>query len=114
VSYISSGQLTSTVLYSLPSGFNSNNVLLSPDGTLLYVVNNTSGQVSASFFNATTGVVSAGCVSAQLRGFDSSFSFLSTPLSQLPGSKRSVLDIAEFGQPSAIAVINVSNKGGKC
>ncbi len=114
VSDISSGQLTPTVLYNLPSGFNSNNVLLSPDGTLLYVVNNTSGQVSASFFNATTGVVSAGCVSAQLRGFDSSFSFLSTPLAQLPGSKSSVLYIAEFGQPSAIAVINVSNKGGKC
>jgi Lactonase, 7-bladed beta-propeller len=114
VSDISSGKLTQTVFYSLPSGFNSNNVLLSPDGTLLYVTNNTSGQVSAAFFDAATGVVSGGCISAELNGFDSSFSFLSAPVAQLSTGTGSVLYLAEFGQPSSIAIVNVSASGGQC
>src|SRR5208283_509309 len=92
----------------------SNNVLLSPDGTLLYVTNNTSGQVSAAFFDAATGTVSAGCTSAALRGFDSAFSFLATPVTQLPSGTGSVLYVAEFGQPSSIGVIKVAVSGGTC
>ena len=79
VSDISSGRLTSPVVYSLPSGFNSNNVLLSPDQTLLYIVNNTSGQVSAAFFDKMTGAISGSCISAQLSGFDNTFSFFVRP-----------------------------------
>jgi len=114
VSDISSGQLTSTVLYSLRSGFNSNNILLSPDGTLLYVTNNTSGQISAAFFDSVTGTVSEGCISRKLRGFDSTFSFLSTLATQMSTGTGSVLYVAEFGQPSAIGVIHVRGGGGKC
>lgn len=114
VSNISTGKLTPTVLYSLPHGFNSNNVLLSPDGTLLYVTNNTSGQVSAQFFDTATGVVSGGCISSALRGFDSTFSFLATPATQLPSGTGAVLYVAESGQPSAIGIIDVSSSGGKC
>jgi hypothetical protein len=115
VSDISSLQLTQTVFYSLPvSGFNSNNVLLSPDGTLLYITNNSSGQVTAAFFDATTGTVSGGCVSAQLTGFDDSFSFLASPVTQLTTGTGSVLYLAEFGSPSQIGIINVASSGGAC
>jgi hypothetical protein len=116
VSDISSGQLTQTVFYSLTwsLGFNSNNVALSPDGTLLYITNNTSGQVTAAFFDVTTGEVSPGCSSAQLTGFDSNFTWLSSPVTQLPTGTGSVLYVAEFGGPSAIAVIDVSSNAGEC
>ena len=114
VSNISSGKLTPTTLYSLPSGSNSNNVLLSPDGTLLYVTNNTSGQVSAAFFNTSTGVVSGGCISAQLNGFDNTFSFPASLATQLPTGNGLVLYVAEAGQPSAIGVIDINAGGGQC
>lgn len=72
VSDISSGKLTPTVVYggasgTLGAGLNSSNVWLSPDETLLYISNNFSGQVTAAFFDATTGTVSAGCVSVVLK-----------------------------------------------
>jgi len=116
VSDISSGQLTQTVFYSLTwsPGFNSNNVALSPDGTLLYITNNTSGQVTAAFFDLNTGEVSQGCSSAQLSGFDSNFTWLSSPVTQLSTGTGSVLYVAEFGGPSAIAVIDVSSNAGEC
>jgi len=114
ISNISSGQLTQTALYNLPSGFNSNNVILSPDGTLIYVVNNTSGQVTAAFFNQSTGAVGASCISPQLSGFDSTFAFPATLAAQLPTGTGSVLYLAEFGVPSGIAVIDVNSSGGQC
>ena len=116
VSDISSGQLTQTVFYSLTwaTGFNSNNVALSPDNTLLYITNNTSGQVTAAFFDQTTGEVSQGCSSAQLTGFDSTFTWLSSPVTQLSTGTGSVLYVAEFGGPSAIGIINVSSSAGQC
>ncbi|MGA9527191.1 MAG: beta-propeller fold lactonase family protein [Terriglobales bacterium] len=114
VSDISSGQLTSTILYNLPAGLNSNNVLLSPDGTLLYVSNNTSGQVSAAFFDPASGTVSGSCTSPPLKGFNSAYSFVATLAIAGPGSAGSVLYVAEFGQPSAIGVIDVSASGGQC
>jgi len=115
VSDISSGQLTPSVVYSLSSGFNSNNVLLSPDGTMLYVTNNTSGQVSAVFFNTTTGAVSGSCISPQLNGFASIFGFSAAAATQLPAGTGSVLYVAENGgYPATIAVINVSANGGAC
>jgi hypothetical protein len=109
VSDISSGQLTPTVLYSLLNGLNSNNVVLSPDGTLLYIVNNTSGQISAAFFDPANGAITYGCTSAELNGFDSTFSFAGTLVPQpLPGS-GSALYLAEFGHPSGIGIVNISN-----
>ncbi len=112
VSDISSGRLTPTVIYNLPSGFNSNNVLLSPDETLLYVINNTSGQVSAAFFDNITGSIGASCISNQLNGFDDSFSFLSNPVTQQQSGTGGVLYVPEFG--SGIALINVSASAGQC
>ncbi len=112
VSDISSGELTQTVLYSLPAGANSNNVLLSPDETLLYVTNNTSGQVSAAFFNSSTGAIAGSCISPQLSGFDSNFSFLSGPVTQLSTGTGGMLYVPEFG--SSIALINVSVSNSQC
>jgi len=114
VSDISSGKLTKTVLYNFGTGGNSNNVLLSPDETLIYIANTATGQVTAAFFNATTGKVSPGCTSKQLKGFDNSWVFLSSPVSQLPSGTGSVLYLAEFGGSSGIAVVNVTSSGGKC
>jgi hypothetical protein len=118
VSDISAGTLAPTVLYhvgqSITSGFNSNNVRLSPDETLLYIGNNSSGQVSAAFFNSATGVVTPGCASAQLKGFDSSFGYLSSPVTLESAGTGSLLYVAEFGQPSAIAVLKVRVMGGAC
>jgi 6-phosphogluconolactonase (cycloisomerase 2 family) len=117
VSDISSGSLTPTVLYSLErgisTGFNSNNVRLSPDGRLLYITNNSSGQVMAAFFDRDKGAVFPGCISAQLNGFDSTFSYLSGAVTEQAKGTGSVLYVAEFGQPSAIAVIDVSIVDGR-
>jgi hypothetical protein len=112
VSNISSGQLTATALYSLPTGLNSNNVLLSPDGTTLYVVNNTSGQLSATFFDTATGTISYGCTSPPLKGFNSAFVFLSEPVLQILPDGASVLYVAEFG--SSIGIVRTKSSGGTC
>jgi hypothetical protein len=118
VSDISAGTLAPTVLYSLEreigTGFNSNNVRLSPDGTLLYITNNNSGQVMAAFFDPAKGTISPGCISAQLNGFDSAFSYLSGAVTQQTRGTGSVLYVAEFGEPSAIAVIDVGVRGRRC
>jgi len=110
--------LAPTVLYSLEreigTGFNSNNVRLSPDGTLLYITNNNSGQVMAAFFDPAKGTISPGCISAQLNGFDSAFSYLSGAVTQQTRGTGSVLYVAEFGEPSAIAVIDVGVRGRRC
>jgi WD40 repeat protein len=114
VSDISSGKLTKTALYNLGPAQNSNNVFLSPDQTLLYVANTGSGRVTAAFFNKSTGKVSPGCISAQLRGFDSDWVFLSSPVTQLNTGSGSVLYLAEFGSFSGIAVLEVAHSAGKC
>jgi DNA-binding beta-propeller fold protein YncE len=71
VSDISSGKLAPTVVYSVGSGADSNDVYLSPDESLLYISNDRGGTVTAAFFDKTTGVVSPGCTSPVLRGFNS-------------------------------------------
>lgn len=114
VSDISSGKITKTVLYNLGTAANSNNVLLSPDETLLYVINNSTGQVSAAFFDKATGKVTPGCVSAPLSGFFTNWVFLASPVTQLTTGTGSVLYVAEYGAPGGIGVLNVASSAGKC
>ena len=114
VSDISSGKLTKTVLYNVGPAFNSNNVLLSPDETLLYIANTIYGRVSAAFFNKTTGKVTLGCTSGKLRGFDNTWAYLSSPVTELASGTGSVLYLSEFGTTAGIAVVNVTSSGGKC
>jgi hypothetical protein len=112
VSDISSGKLTKTVIYRIGTAFNSNNVLLSPDETLLYIANTIYGRVTAAFFDKTTGKVTPGCVSPKLRGFDTNWAYVSSPVTELASGTGSVLYLAEFG--TGIAMINVTSSGGKC
>jgi 6-phosphogluconolactonase (cycloisomerase 2 family) len=114
VSDISSGKLAKTVLYNVGTAANSNNVLLSPDESLLYISNAGSGKVTAAFFNPTTGKVSPGCTSAALKGFDTKWNFMGNPVTQLNTGTGSVLYVAEFGSSSGMALLNVTNSGGKC
>jgi len=114
VSDISSGKLAKTVLYNLGNAGNSNNVLLSPDETLLYISNTGPGKVTAAFFNATTGKVSPGCTSATLNGFDTNWIFLSGPATELNTGTGSVLYVAEFGAFSGMALLDVTSSAGKC
>jgi hypothetical protein len=114
VSDISSGKLTQTKLYNLGNAGNSASVYLSPDETLLYIANTGNGRVTAAFFNATTGVLTPGCTSAPLKGFDNYWIFLDSPVTQLNTGTGSVLYLGEFGSPSGIAVVDVTSSGGKC
>ena len=114
VSDISSGKLTKTVLYNVGNNGNSNNVLLSPDETLLYISNTGPGKVSAAFFNAKIGKVSPGCTSGTLHGFDTDWVFLSSPATELNTGTGSVLYVAEFGASSGVAVLDVNSSAGKC
>jgi WD40 repeat protein len=108
VSDASSGKLTRTIMYTVGPAFNSNSVLLSPDESLLYIVNTTYGHVTAAFFDKTTGQVKPGCVSPKLKGFDDQWAYLSSPVTRLATGTGSQLYVSEFGAPSAIAVINVT------
>jgi hypothetical protein len=114
VSDISSGKLTTTVLYHVGPAGNSASVYLSPDETLLYISNSGSGRATAAFFNATTGVITPGCISNKLHGFDNSWTFLDSPVTQLNTGTGSVLYLAEFGNPSTIAVIDIASTGTAC
>ncbi|MGA8431262.1 MAG: hypothetical protein WB729_15685 [Candidatus Sulfotelmatobacter sp.] len=114
VSDISSGKLTKTVLYDFSTAGNSSSVLLSPDGTLIYTANTATGTVSAAFFNGSTGKVTAGCTSKQLKGFANNWNFLSSPVAELPSGTGSVLYLPEFGASSGIAVVSVTSSSGKC
>lgn len=114
VSDISSGKLTKTLLYNLGHAGDSNNVLLSPDETLLYVANNSTGQVTAAFFDKNTGRVSRGCTSAPLKNFYVDWVFLSSPVTELASGTGSVLYLAEFGSNSGIGVVKVASSAGKC
>src|SRR5262249_47124698 len=113
VSDISSGKLATPVLYEMPQ-LNSANVLLSPDESLLYIVNNGSGQVSAAFFNSATGVVSPGCVSPPMRYFAKKWSFSSELATATDSGTGERLYVTEFGAPSYFGVMNVQSNGVQC
>ncbi len=116
VSDISSGLLTPTVAYNISSGWNSASVRLSPDESTLFVSNNSSGQVTAAFFNKTTGTVSGGCTSAKLRGFYNLWSFSGNIGLQLPSGAGGLLYIPEFGSngTSSIGVVQFTTSGTSC
>jgi hypothetical protein len=78
VSDISSGKLKTAVAYQVGTGNNSNNVRISPDQRFILVSNNNSGQVTAAFFDTTTGLISNSCTSPVLKGFASFISGLDT------------------------------------
>jgi 6-phosphogluconolactonase (cycloisomerase 2 family) len=114
VSDISSGKLTTTIVYQLENGINSSNILLSPDESLLYISNNQGGTITAAFFDKTTGKLSKGCVSGYLKGFVSNWSYVASLALEQTTRTGGVVYAAEYGAPSSIGVVNVKSSGGKC
>ncbi len=114
VSDMSSGKLTKTVLYNMTTAGNSTNIYLSPDGTLLYIGNTGTGQLTAAFFNATNGKITPGCVSPTLKGFDKTWIFLGSVVTELNSGTGSVVYLAEYGSVSGVAEVGVTSSGGKC
>lgn len=114
VSDISSGKLTPTVVYASKASISSSNVMLSPDETLLYIVNTQGASVSAMFFDKTTGQLSGGCTSSRVKGQSANWSYLAgLALIGQTGNGGGVY-VAEFGGPSGIATVALDSSGGKC
>ena len=114
VSDISSGKLAKTTVYKSRASINSSNIVLSPDETILYVVNTQGATVSALFFDKNTGTLSAGCTSGPLAGLSQNWSYLAgVTLMNQTGNGGGVY-VAEFGTVSAIATVPLSLAGQKC
>ena len=114
VSDISSGKVTPTVVSSGKSSISSSNVMLSPDETVLYVINTQGATVTAFFFNPATGVLSGGCQSATVSGQSADWSYLAgLGLASETGNGGGVY-VAEFGAPSAIALVSLAVSGQTC
>lgn len=114
VSDISSGKLNPTSVYKYPIGINSSNIILSPDETILYVVNTQGDAVAAYFFNATTGVLTRGCESKAISGLSSNWSYLATARLISQTGNGNGLYVAEFGAISGIAKVQLSLSNGTC
>jgi Lactonase, 7-bladed beta-propeller len=114
VSDISSGRLTPTILYTGSKSISSSNIMLSPDETVLYVANTQGASISAMFFNAATGVLSGGCKSKTVSGQSADWSYLAgLGLASQTGNGGGVY-VAEYGNPSGIALVNLTVKGQTC
>lgn len=122
VSNLATGKLGATVAYSLGTNSDAGSIRLSPDQSLLYITNNESGTVTAAFFNASTGRLSRGCVSAPLRGFNTLPWYGSVVPRDTVGTGN-LLYVVEFGRPfveinhgpaSQIGMLAVTSTGTSC
>jgi hypothetical protein len=116
VSDISSGKLTPTVAYDLGTAWNSGNVKLSPNETLLYATNNSGGRVTAAFFDRVTGKISPGCASAPLKGFYITWSYAGGVALQHSTGAGGLLYVPEFGSNgfSSIGMLQLTTTGTTC
>jgi hypothetical protein len=126
VSDISSGRLGPTKVYYLGSGpiavgsraalpgTNSGNVRLSPDESLLFISNNQSGNVTAAFFNPSTGSLLPGCTSARLSGFYDTWVYTASMVTENTSGSGGVLYVAEYGVPSSIGILTINTDGQQC
>jgi Lactonase, 7-bladed beta-propeller len=114
VSDISSGKLTKTIQHKTSASISGSNVILSPDESLLYVVNTQGDSVSALFFNKASGKLVDGCTSNLLKGVSANFSYLvGVGLVNQTGNGGGVY-VAEFGSSSAVAQVRLTMARGKC
>ena len=129
VSDLSSGKLAPTVSYLVANttnvigpGVNSATVRLSPDQSLLYISNSEGGTVTAAFFDPATGMLTPGCTSATLNGFNSR-PWLGSVVTRDTAGTGNVLYIAEFGRDyvevnhgpaSEIGILTVTSNGRSC
>jgi hypothetical protein len=114
VSDMSSGKLTRTVVHKSAASISASNIMLSPDETLLYVVNTQGASVSAILFDKTTGELSGGCTSGRIRGVSAKWSYLGGLRLVAQSGNGSGVYVGEFGGPSAIAMVTLSLSGKKC
>jgi len=114
VSDISSGKLSKTIAYNLGSAINSSNVMLSPDESLLYISNTQGDSITAAFFNPSTGKLTPGCTSNNLKVYVSSWSYLGSLGMENSTGTGGVLYVAEFGTASGIAMLGVTSTGTTC
>jgi hypothetical protein len=114
VSDISSGTLTQTIVHTSAASISSSNIMLSADETILYVVNTQGDSVSAFFFNKATGRLSGGCTSGRIRGHSLNWSYLGGMTLANPTGNGGGVYVAEFGVPSAIALIKLTVTGRTC
>jgi len=114
VSDISSGKLTKTKVYTSTASISSSNLMLSPDETMLYVINTQGATVTALFFDKGTGKLSKGCTSAPLSGLSTNWSYLTgmAPINQT--GNGSGVYVGEFSSVSGIATVTLSSSGQKC
>jgi hypothetical protein len=96
----------------LGSGETSINVRLSPDETLLYLSEFSTGQVSAAFFDKTTGVLTFGCESPVLNGYRSQWVGTYTLQTKNTSGTGGVVYVAE--PDTDIGVVGVTASGGTC
>jgi hypothetical protein len=111
-SEISSGKLAKTRVYRSSESISSSTVMLSPDESLLYVVNTQGDSVSALFFNKVRGTLAAGCTSDPIRGHSSNWSYLAGIALQQSTGNGGGMYVAEF--PTGIARMNLKVKGTTC
>jgi 6-phosphogluconolactonase (cycloisomerase 2 family) len=106
-----SGKLGATVNYQyVDQGANSNNVLLSPNESVLFVSNNSTGAIGAVAFDKTTGVVDPAhsCSSNTLKNFlQTWFALAGLALASQTGTGAEVY-AAELGFPAGIAIVKYS------
>jgi 6-phosphogluconolactonase (cycloisomerase 2 family) len=114
VSDIASGQLTRTLVHTSTAGISSSNVMLSPDETVVYVIDTQGDAVTALFFDKSTGGLSGGCTSPAIKGLSAKWSYLAgLALVSETGNGGGVY-VAEFGSTSSIALVRLSVSGRKC
>jgi hypothetical protein len=97
-------------------GLSSNSAILSSDEQHLYVSNPFSGQATVLGFDAGTGVVSPGCISAALTGFPQDFDVVGQIAAAGVANNADVLWLAEDGdgQASGIGILTVNFDGTQC
>jgi 6-phosphogluconolactonase (cycloisomerase 2 family) len=115
VSDMSSGKLAPTSVYRSRASISSSNAILSPDESVLYVVNTQGASVSALLFDKKTGRLTWGCTSERIRGQSSQWSYLGgAGLISQTGSGGGVY-VAEFGDPAGIAMVTLESSAfGRC
>jgi hypothetical protein len=116
VSDISSGKLAPTVAYDLGNSWNSGNLRLSPDESLIFVTNNSGGEITAARFDKASGKISPGCTSAPLSGFYTNWGYAGAAALQLPTALGGLIYVPEFGLNgySSIGIVQLTSTGTAC
>lgn len=122
VSSLATGKLAATVAYTVGGRVDAASIRLSPDESLLYIANSEGGSVTAALFDKTSGVITPGCTSPTLRGFNS-LPWLGSVVTRDPTGTGNLLYVDEFGRsflevnhgpPSAVGILTVTSDGTSC